>query len=64
MRPAATSDPRPGDPSPSDGARTRRGGHPRANDGERAGAVELALEGLFLARRISKDTAAGETVYG
>lgn len=35
-----------------------------ANDGERAGAIELALEGLFLARRISKDTAGGETVYG
>ena len=34
------------------------------NDGERAGAIELALEGLFLARRISKDTAGGETVYG
>jgi magnesium chelatase subunit I len=34
------------------------------SDGERAGAVELALEGLFLARRISKDTAGGETVYG
>ena len=34
------------------------------DDGERAGAIELALEGLFLARRISKDTAAGETVYG
>ena len=35
-----------------------------ANDGQRAGAIELALEGLFLARRISKDTADGETVYG
>lgn len=34
------------------------------NDGERAGAIELALEGLFLARRISKDTVGGETVYG
>jgi magnesium chelatase subunit I len=34
------------------------------SDGERAGAIELALEGLFLARRISKDTAGGETVYG
>jgi magnesium chelatase subunit I len=35
-----------------------------ANDGERASAVELALEGLYLARRISKDTGGGETVYG
>ena len=34
------------------------------NDGQRAGAIELALEGLYLARKISKDTAAGETVYG
>ncbi len=33
-------------------------------DGERASAVELALEGLYLARRISKDSAGGETVYG
>ncbi|MGL5816713.1 MAG: magnesium chelatase [Phycicoccus sp.] len=33
-------------------------------DGERASAVELALEGLYLARRISKDSADGETVYG
>ncbi len=35
-----------------------------SNDGERASAVELALEGLYLARRISKDRADGETVYG
>jgi len=34
------------------------------NDGERAAAIELALEGLYLARRIGKDTDAGETVYG
>lgn len=34
-------------------------------DGERASAVELALEGLYLARRIGKDIGAdGETVYG
>ena len=26
------------------------------NDGERAGAIELALEGLYLARKIGKDT--------
>jgi magnesium chelatase subunit I len=34
------------------------------NDGERASAIELALEGLYLARRISKDSGDGETVYG
>ncbi|MFW0791329.1 sigma 54-interacting transcriptional regulator [Gordonia sp. CPCC 205333] len=34
-------------------------------DGERASAVELALEGLFLARRISKEADdAGQTLYG
>ncbi|WP_310962570.1 magnesium chelatase [Nocardioides terrisoli] len=44
----------------------RLGAH---NDGQRAGAVELALEGLFLARRIDKTVpeirgSGGETVYG
>ena len=34
------------------------------NDGERAGAIELALEGLFLARKIGKDSDGSETVYG
>ena len=34
------------------------------NDGERAGAIELALEGLYLARKIGKDTDGAETVYG
>jgi magnesium chelatase subunit I len=34
------------------------------NDGERAGAVELALEGLYLARRIGKDSDGSEVVYG
>ncbi|MBM7413709.1 MULTISPECIES: sigma 54-interacting transcriptional regulator [Nocardiaceae] len=34
------------------------------SDGERAAAVELALEGLYLARRIGKDTGDdGQTVY-
>jgi magnesium chelatase subunit I len=32
--------------------------------GERASAIELGLEGLYLARQVSKDTADGETVYG
>ena len=31
------------------------------NDGERAGAIELALEGLYLARKISKESGGGET---
>ena len=34
------------------------------NDGERAGAIELALEGLYLARKVGKDTDGSETVYG
>ena len=34
------------------------------NDGQRAGAIELALEGLFLAQKVSKDTGGGETIYG
>ena len=34
------------------------------SDGERAGAIELALEGLYLARRVGKDTDGAETVYG
>jgi magnesium chelatase subunit I len=33
-------------------------------DGQRAGAIELALEALYLAQRVDKDTADGETVYG
>jgi magnesium chelatase subunit I len=34
------------------------------DDGQRASAIELALEGLFLARKIDKDVGDGETVYG
>jgi magnesium chelatase subunit I len=34
------------------------------NDGQRAGAIELAFEGLYLMRKISKETAGGETIYG
>jgi magnesium chelatase subunit I len=34
------------------------------NDGQRAAAVELAREGLYLARRISKESDDEETVYG
>lgn len=33
-------------------------------DGERAAAVELALEALYLAKRIDKTSGEGETVYG
>lgn len=35
-----------------------------ASPGQRAGAIELALEGLYLARKIGKDTADGEVTYG
>jgi magnesium chelatase subunit I len=34
------------------------------SDGERAAAIELTLEGLYLARRIGKESGGGETVYG
>jgi magnesium chelatase subunit I len=34
------------------------------SDGERAAAIELALEGLYLSRRISKESGGGETIYG
>ncbi|MBJ7385992.1 MAG: sigma 54-interacting transcriptional regulator, partial [Mycolicibacterium sp.] len=34
------------------------------SDGERAGALELALEALYLAKRIDKVSGEGETVYG
>ncbi|MGO4255357.1 magnesium chelatase [Marmoricola sp. RAF53] len=34
------------------------------SDGTRAGAIELALEGLYLARQVAKETTDGETVYG
>ena len=34
------------------------------NNGQRAAAIELALEGLYLARRISKESDDGETIYG
>lgn len=33
-------------------------------DGQRAAAIELALEALYLARRVDKDVLGGETVYG
>ncbi|MCU1404723.1 MAG: magnesium chelatase [Glaciihabitans sp.] len=33
-------------------------------DGQRAGAIELALEGLYLARRVSKESGGGEAIYG
>ncbi|QBR92163.1 ATP-binding protein [Nocardioides euryhalodurans] len=34
------------------------------DDGTRAAAIELALEGLYLARRIGKESDGAETVYG
>jgi magnesium chelatase subunit I len=33
-------------------------------EGQRAAAIELALEGLYLARKVGKDTDGNETVYG
>jgi magnesium chelatase subunit I len=33
-------------------------------DGTRAGAIELALEGLYLARKVGKESDEGETTYG
>jgi len=33
-------------------------------DGQQAGAIELALEGLYLASKISKEIGGGETIYG
>ncbi|SDB81220.1 magnesium chelatase subunit I [Raineyella antarctica] len=39
----------------------RLGAH---SPGEAASAIELALEGLFLARRIGKESGGGEAVYG
>ncbi|MEO7942103.1 MAG: magnesium chelatase, partial [Marmoricola sp.] len=34
------------------------------NDGERASAIELALEGLYLAQKVGKESGGGETIYG
>jgi magnesium chelatase subunit I len=34
------------------------------DDGQRACAIELALEGLFLAQKVSKESDGGETIYG
>ena len=34
------------------------------SEGERAAALELALEALYLAKKIDKNTEDGETVYG
>ena len=34
------------------------------DDGSRASAIELAFEGLYLARKIGKDSDGAETVYG
>ncbi len=33
-------------------------------EGERAGALELVLEALYLARKVAKETDGGRTVYG
>ncbi|MEA9985642.1 magnesium chelatase [Subtercola sp. RTI3] len=35
-----------------------------STEGERAGAIELALEGLYLSRKVSKESGGGEAIYG
>ena len=40
------------------------GAHGVGESAQSAGAIELALEGLYLARKISKESGGGETVYG
>ena len=45
-------------------ARLYSPGNGATNDGQRAGAIELALEGLYLMRRISKESGDGEVIYG
>ena len=34
------------------------------SEGERAAALELALEALYLAKRVDKESGEGQTVYG
>ena len=34
------------------------------SEGERAAAIELAVEALYLTQKISKDSGEGETIYG
>jgi len=46
------------------GAGCHRRAPRRDDDGERAAAAELALEALYLAKRIDKVSGDGETVYG
>ena len=56
------------DPGLYDEITLRIGGRPEgaepSSSGHRAGAIELALEGLYLARELSKESGDGETVYG
>jgi magnesium chelatase subunit I len=42
----------------------RLGMEGRESFGEAAAAIEFALEGLYLMRRLSKDSADGVTIYG
>ena len=46
------------------GRRDRSAGSVPQTDGQRAAALELALEALYLAKRIDKVSGEGETVYG
>jgi magnesium chelatase subunit I len=52
------------DPALYDEIAARAGVNGTSSPGHRAGAIELALEGLFLARELSKESGDGQTVYG
>lgn len=52
------------DPGLYDEIASRVGVNGTSSAGHRAGAIELALEGLFLARELSKESGDGQTVYG
>lgn len=52
------------DPGLYDEIASRSGANGSSSPGYRAGAIELALEGLFLARELSKESGDGQTVYG
>ncbi len=52
------------DPGLYDEIAARAGANGASSPGHRAGAIELALEGLFLARELSKESGDGQTVYG
>ena len=49
---------------PARGGQDRRQSSRAESEGERAAALELALEALYLAKRIDKVSGEGQTVYG